>query len=454
MKRRKFLEKTMAGTAGVALGTAGLELASCSSDDANDKVILALIGTGDRGTQVLVNTCKVNENVEVKYLCDVNEVKLGKCLTRFGSELGYQPATVKSMKAVFDDQDIDAVIIATPEHWHALATIWACQAGKDVYVEKNPTLNIWEGRKIIEAAEKYKRIVQIGFQNRSAPYGYTAQQFIKEGKLGKIIHVKSYNMLGGRKWHPQEDTPVPEGLDWDAWLGPAPARQYNPGIHDMEQRGGWNNYWAYSGGKLADDASHVMDLARLVLGNPGHPPSVYCCGGNWAWGSECEVPEIQVITYNFEDFTMTCESGNATNYMKKTPGEIRQSNSKLPDWSQNATRTEIYGSEGMMYLGRHGGGWQAFGENEELLAQEYGLFPDSLHQQNFIDCVRTRKQPNGNVLQGHLSAVLVHLGNIASRIGEKHLIFDGEKELFTNSEEANQLLKYAYREPYVIPEKV
>jgi hypothetical protein len=192
----------------------------------------------------------------------------------------------------------------------------------------------------------------------------------------------------------------------------------------------------------------------MVLGDPGHPKSIYGWGGNNAWGSERETPEFQTITYDFDDYSLTCESGIATNYMIKTPGEIRFSDSQFPDWKQNATRTEIYGTEGIMYLGRHGGGWQVFGKDGEVLAQEYGIFPDAVHQQNFVECIRSRKQPNGNVEQGHNSATLVHLGNIAYRAGNQQLLFDGENERFISNDKANALLKASYREPYIIPENV
>lgn len=452
MKRRDFIGKTIIGASGLSLGTSGLLPAS--NMGANDKIVLAIIGSGSRGTSTIINTCKVNKNVEIKTVCDVNDLKAAKAIDQMEKELGYKPAHSRDMKAVFDDKDINAVWISTPEHWHALATVWACQAGKDVYVEKNPTINIWEGRKMVEAAEKYNRIVQIGFQNRSAAYGFSAREYIKSGKLGQIVHVKSYNMLGGSKWTAQPDEEIPQGLNWDSWLGHTAYRPYNPGIHDMNGRGGWGSFWDFSGGTLADDASHVMDLARMVLGDPGHPKSVYGWGGNFAWGSERETPEFQSITFDFDDFTMTCESGNATNYMEKTPGEIRNSDSQFPDWKQNATRTEIYGTEGMMYLGRHGGGWQVLGNKGEILAQEYGIFPDTWHQQNFIDCIRSRRQPNGHVEQGHLSATLVHLGNIAYRVGNKQMFFDGKNERFIDNDDANQLIKTSYRENYTIPEKV
>ncbi len=451
MKRRTFINSTILGTAGLAVGPS--VIATGAAFGANDKVVLALIGAGGRGRGTIINACKVNQGVEIKYVCDVNDHKSALTINKIEEQLGYRPLLVRDMKEVFDDREVDAVWISTPEHWHALSSIRALQAGKHVYVEKNPNISIWEGRKMVEASEKYHKVLQIGFQNRSAPYAFSAREFIQSGQLGKVVHVKSYNMLGGSRWSAKPDAEVPAGLDWDAWIGPAPFRNYNPGVHDMESRGGWLNFWNFGGGKLSDDGSHVMDLARLVLGDPGHPGSVYCCGGNRAWGSAGkETPEFQAITYDFKDFTMTCESGSATNYMSKTPTEIRMSDSKFPEWSQNSTRTEIYGTEGVMLLGRHGGGWQVFGKEREVIAQEYGIHPDDRHQRNFIASIRGLEKPNGDALQGHLSATLVHLGNIAYRAGNKHLVFDGENERFVNCEESNQYLKTAYREHYTIPE--
>lgn len=452
MERRKFIQNSLVGTTGLALGGSGLISASCQG--ANDKIVLGLVGAGGRGLDTIISTCKVNENVEIKTVCDVKTSRLEIAVFQIEKELGYKPGISKNMKEIFDDRDIDAVWISTPEHWHALATVWACQAGKDVYVEKNPTINIWEGRKMIEAANKYKRIVQVGFQNRSAPYGFSARDYIQSGKLGKIVHVKCYNMLGGGKWISQPDQETPEWIDWDAWLGPAPYRPYNPGITDAKGRGGWLDFWAFGGGALSDDASHVLDLARLVIGDPPQPKSIYACGGNWPWRSEKETPEFISITYDFEDFTLTCDSGNATNYMKKTPNDIRMDPKRFPDWRTNATRTEIYGTEGLMYLGRHGGGWQVVGENSEIIAQDGGKMPDVEHQQNFIESLRTRKKPNGDVVQGQLSACLIHLAHVAYRVGNKQLYFDAENERFIDNDQANNFLKSTYRDNYKIPENV
>lgn len=448
------MNKSAAGVVGATLATRTMAAPLPPTiRGANDKVVLALIGAGNRGHEVMLNTLRKVGHVTVKTICDVNQKRVSAPMNSAFEVQRTWPDFVADMRAVYDDPDVDAVIIATPEHWHALASVWAMQAGKDVYVEKCPTLTVWEGRKLIEAARKYARVLQIGTQNRSAPYGWSARQFVAEGGLGKVVHVKSYNLLAGSRWQPQPDAAVPEGLDWDAWLGPAPYVPYNPGRHSMAGRGGWGQFWAYSGGLLADDASHVLDLARLVLGDPDHPVSVYHAGGNRAFGSDRETPEMQCITYDFGDFTLTCESGDFTPYMKKSSPEVRMGD-RFPYWPQNSTRTEIYGTERMMLLGRHGGGWQVFEQDGSEVAHEFGRFPDDPHHKNFVECVRSRTDPNGNVEQGHLSATLVHLGNIAYRTGNRHLLFDPRNERFTNSEEANQLLRTPYREPYVLPDQV
>jgi predicted dehydrogenase len=452
MDRRDFIKRGFIATAGIGLGANTLFSSSCVG--ANDRIVLALVGSGDRGLSCIINCCKINENVVIKTVCDVNKTKLAKAVAQVEKELGYRPGSTGNMNEIYDDRDVDAVWIATPEHWHTLAAIRACQAGKDVYVEKNPSINIWEGRKLVEAAAKYKRIVQVGFQNRSAAYAFSAREYIRSGKLGKIVTVKSYNMLGGSRWVEEPETAVPAWLDWDKWLGPAPMRPFSPSIVEENSRGGWLNYWAYSGGGLADDASHVMDLARLVIDNPPHPQSVYCWGGNHVFGGKRETPEYQSIVYDFGSFTMTCDNACATNYMIKTPNDIRHDKTRFPDWRNNATRTEIYGTEGLMYLGRHGGGWQVLGPGNEIVAQDGGVFPDNEHQFNFIESLRTRKQPNGDVEECHRSATLVHLGNIAYRVGNKQLVFDPETEKITNSDVADKLAKGSYRKGYEVPEKV
>src|SRR6478609_10280856 len=187
----------------------------------NNKVVLALIGAGGRGSTLGGNLGKV-ENTEFKYICEVNDQKGAEITKKLEEIRGVAPKRVTDMRRVFEDKDVDGVVVATPEHWHALASVWACQAGKDVYVEKCPTMTIWEGRQLIEAARKYKRIVQVGFENRSGPYAATARDYIRSGKLGKIRLVKVYNLLpGGGPFKEEPVSAVPPGVDWDLFQGPA-----------------------------------------------------------------------------------------------------------------------------------------------------------------------------------------------------------------------------------------
>ena len=247
---------------------------------ANDKVILALIGAGARGTSVILSMKEHTPNVEVKYVCDIDDSRGGNAVDELSKMQGYKPEKIADMQYVFEDKDVDAVVISTPEHWHALATVRACEAGKDVYVEKNISLSIEEGQKMIDAAGETKRIIQCGTQNRSAKYNEQARDYIQSGKLGKVVHVKSFCMLPGddKPWVLKPDSPVPAGLDWNQWLGPAPLVPYNIGRHKS-----WYDWWAYSGGiALAGDASHVMDLARMVLGDPDHPHRFIAKEESWS----------------------------------------------------------------------------------------------------------------------------------------------------------------------------
>ncbi|MDR0541753.1 MAG: Gfo/Idh/MocA family oxidoreductase [Dysgonamonadaceae bacterium] len=410
---------------------------------ANNKVILALIGAGGRGSQLILSLRQCAENVEVKYVCEVDDQRGGSVIQELGKQQGYEPKRVTDMRKVFDDRDVDAVVIATPEHWHALASIWACEAKKDVYVEKNVCLSSEEGKKMIEAAKRNKRIVQCGTQNRSADYAWSARDYIASGKLGKIVTVKAYCMLPGtREWILKPDSPVPAGLDWDQWLGPAESVPYNVSRHKA-----WSDWWAYSGGAaMSGDASHVIDLARIALGDP-KPKAVFCAGGRVIFNDKREIPDNQTVAFDMGEYVLSLESSQYGNYMYKTPQDIRFSD-KFPEWRNNATRIEIYGSEGLMYLGRHGGGWQVLGPNNEFVAQAAGYFPDEAHHRNFIECIRNRKQPNAPVEQGVASATMINLANLSYRSGKNLIALNAETGAVEENEKAAELDKRTYREGY------
>ena len=420
------------------------------ADKANDKIIMGIIGVGGRGRDTGRAFCQ-REDVEIKYACDADLKRIGDFPNQLERIQNKPVKAVQDMRVVFDDPEVDAVLITTCDHWHGLATIWACQAGKDVYVEKPASHNIWEGRKMVEAVEKYQRVVQVGMQNRSAPYVQAARDYIASGELGDVPLIKVFNMKGGGKFRMPENSDAPEGLDYKLWLGPAPSRPYNA----AHCHAGWKKFWAYSGGDMADDGVHQLDIARMIMGDHPAPGAVNGSGGRIAFDDDREVPDTQVVSYEFENHVMTFELTQFGPYMHKTPPEVRDTD-KLPNWPQNATRIEVYGTKGMMYLGRHGGGWQVLKENGKVVDQYYGRQTSAEHRANFLDCVRSRKTPNAHIEIGHQSASLVHLGNLAVRMGGARLEYDRTQEAITNNEQAqnNELRKRNYRDGFTVPEEV
>jgi predicted dehydrogenase len=437
MHRRTFLG------AAVGLAVAGRSIA------ASDKVVVGMVGVGGRGTQLTGFFCQ-RPDVEIAWICDVNNKRFEEAGKIVEQAKGTRPKTTGDFRRILDDKSVDAIVNATPEHWHAVSTIMACQAGKDVYLEKAESHNIWEGRKAVEAARKYKRVVQIGMQTRSAPYGRTALEAIRAEKFGKVHLVRVYNMLGGRRrlvMGPDEQPP--QSLDWDMWLGPAPTRPYNPAYLRRL-------HWDLDGGSLTGDTIHQLDLARWVIGK-GYPQWVQHAGDKYAFaGDDSEQPDTRVITYEYGDMTLTIEHTEWTPYMKKISPEVRDGKD-LPEWYPFiGTKIEIYGTEGMMLLGRVGGGWQIFGPNGEK--GPWDKYPHTQmqldHVGNFISCIRTRQKPCADIEDGHISAALCHMGSISYRCGNRKLIFDAAHETFTGDAAANQYLRRTYRAPWIIPEKI
>jgi predicted dehydrogenase len=454
--RRRFVSESANQVAGLAAGASLLASASpAAAKSANDKVVLALLGAGGRGTGVAAGFA-ARKDAEIGYVCDLHDDRLASACKTIATHQGREPKALKEMRRLFDAKDLDAVIVATPDHWHALATILACQAGKDVYVEKPPSHNIWEGRKMVEAARKYRRIVQVGTQNRSAPYNLAARDYIKSGKLGDIHFCKVFNMKAGGQFRLPADDKPPSGFDWEAWLGTAPARPHNSTIF----KGGWHHYWTYSGGDFANDGIHQLDLAMMLLGDPELPRSVYGTAGRFAFQDDQEVPDTQVVTYEFPKLIVTFELSLYTPYMEKIATDIRNASDVFPFWPQCGTRIELYGSKGIMYMGRHGGGWQVYTKPKrqsrpgELVAQFKGRPGDHPHQDDFIASIKSRKRPNADIEIGHKSAVLVHLGNIAHQVGNQKLVFDPETETFAGNEAANRLRRRENRTKYEVPEQV
>ena len=452
LNRRQFVSKT--GKLGAAAAGAAIlsNARSVWATPANDKITLGFIGVGGRGGNLLrdfVNRgdCQIAWAADV----DIDRAEAAAASVAKNHE-GQKPKAVQDFRSVLDDKGVDAVIVATPDHWHALATIQACQAGKDVYVEKPPTHDCWEGRKMVEAARKYKRIVQVGTQNRSAPYNMAAKKYIEDGKLGKIHFCRVYNQKNWPNFPAVPDSDPPASLNWDMLNGPAPAAKYNASLRNQ-----WHHFWRYSGGDIVNDAIHQIDLARWLLG-VDYPKSVYSTGGRFDQEGAAETPDTQMALFDFDKLVLSFELTLYTPYMLKISPIIRNSDDQFQYWPQCATRIEIYGSDGLMVVGRHGGGWQVFirPKLQEGVVRDQlkGRFPDPEHQTNFIDCIRTRKTPNADIEEGHRSMLLSHLANISYRLGGQKLVIDPKTEKIIGNDEAMQLYRRTYREPYVIEEQV
>ena len=439
LPRRDFLKKSAAATAAVAA------LGGTNVLGANERIIVGVMGVGGRGTQVMLKFAE-RKDVEIAYVCDADTRRANSARAAVEKATGRAPKAVQDFRRVLEDKSVDVLLNATPDHWHALGTILACQAGKDVYVEKPLAHNIWEGRKTVEAARKYQRVVQVGMQTRSSAYAQKAAEIVRSGRLGPIHLVRVFNVM---QHGMSKDTaqPIPAEVDFDLWCGPAAKAP-----HYLAYR--WLNLYEYSCGPIPGDAIHQLDLARMVIGNPPAPKSVSATGGIRVLRDGRDTPDTQLATFDYDDFTLQFDGALWTPYMTKTPMNQRDQD-LIPNWPFNATRIELLGTKGFMYVGRHGDGWQLYDENAKLIETSPGRQGDALHIENFLQCVRSRAKPAADVEQGQQSVLLSHLANIACRVGNRTLAFDAQTETFPGVPEANLFLKRpSCREPWVVPEKV
>jgi predicted dehydrogenase len=458
MQRREFIKTGISSTLGFGAGLTILtEPASVRGAAANEKINMALIGCGGRGADLLhgsdyhgIRQTGFQEfaDVNVLYCCDAQKARGERAAQRSGAK------HVADMRIILDDKNVDAVICALPDHWHALAAVRACQAGKDVFTEKPASHSAWEGQKMIEAARKYKRVVQHGTQNRSAPYNKDAKNFIEEGKLGDIHLCRVFNQkreVNSFKINTGE--PTPEGFDWSGWVGPAAERPYASNLHPRN----WRQLWDFSAGDFANDGIHQVDLARWLIGKE-FPKSAYTNGGRFTDpNSDGETPDTLVATFEYDDMLLVAEETLYSDYILKIDPEVRQTD-MFPYWMQCATRIEIYGTKGLMMVARHGGGWQVFTRPKDrqpvVTAFGHGRFPDGEHKRNFLDCIRSRELPNSDIETGHRSTLLIHYATISYRLGCEKLLINQEDGTIVNNPAANKFWKREYRPPYVVPEEV
>jgi predicted dehydrogenase len=325
---------------------------------------------------------------------------------------------------------VQAVVIATPDHWHALMAVAACQAGKDVYVEKPLSLVVREGRAMVKAARDHKRVVQVGSQQRSGAHYQKARQLISEGAIGEVHQISvgfTRNVLPGFR---PKDLPVDaSNLDWEMWLGPAPKVAFDPFRCLYNFR--W--FWDYSGGQMTNFGAHHLDIARWVLGAKA-PTAVSGLGGRFAMKDGGETPDVQEVLYSFPGCVVTW-----------TARELNK--------GERTDDIEFHGTKGTLAISRSGFKVVPDPSNNDKTAkpaaalEEKGAELDRAHIANFLECVKSRARPNADVEEGHLSATMCHLGNIATRLG-RSLQWDAERELCVGDAEANRRLSKSYRKPW------
>ncbi|MBN1488533.1 MAG: Gfo/Idh/MocA family oxidoreductase [Phycisphaerae bacterium] len=446
LSRREFINRSAGTAAALAVGYAA-QAATTSAPASRGKYVIGMMGLGIRGPWLLREELTKRPEVEIAYLCDVDAVRLQAAGKLVEEATGRKPKLVDDFRRILDDKNVHALFNTTPDHWHAFPTILACQAGKDVYVEKPASHNPWEGRKMVEAARKYNRVVQVGSQTRSGPYVQRAIEFIRSGQLGDIHFVRVLNMKHRESIGHKPDEPVPEGVNYDRWLGPAPQRPFNRNRFHYT----WHWVWDYSGGDIINDGVHQIDLARWVSGKD-YPKAVSATGGQFGFDDDQETPDTQVVTWDFDDMTMVFELTLWTPYMEKTEWNFRDTD-QFPDWRFNAMRVELYGTKGLMMLGRQGAGWQVFGPGGQEIAAGPGRHPHGPHLDNFFACMESRARPSADIEEGHRSTLLCQIGNIAYRLGRK-LTFDAKTESFVNDEGANGYLKRQGRAPWTISDVV
>jgi predicted dehydrogenase len=452
--RRDFLKDAAKTTVGVSTLSGITFLAHPERVfGANDRVRVAVCGLHGRGKDHLAAFSRL-PNVEIAALCDVDENVLGKAVGKVGGD----PPTYVDMRKLLENKSIDAISIATPNHWHSLMAIWACQAGKDVYVEKPCSHNFWEGRQLVRAAEKYNRIVQHGTQIRSAPAIQEAVKGLHEGAIGEVyvgrgLCFKWRDTIG----HAPEE-PVPAGVHYDLWTGPAPLKPFTPNRFHYN----WHWIWDTGNGDLGNQGVHQVDVARWGLGVK-FPNRVSAVGGHFMFDDDQQTPNTLNCAFEFDlpDGKRKLMEFEVRHWITNSEADIGRGGlvaGKHRFFGHHNTIGNIfYGSDGYLATGDEDASsyetWLGKGEKSGPHAHGGGD-----HFGNFIDCVRSGKREglNAPIEEGHISCALVHLANASYRLG-RALRFDSESQQVVGDDEANSLLRDAdrgYRAPFAVPEEV
>lgn len=428
--RKEFLKASLAAGGAALIARSRVAAAVAPKGSPNGDVRLAIIGCRGKGASHIKDFLKV-EGAKIVALCDVDSEVLAKHVQAFALR-NEKVETYRDVRKLLENPNIDAVVIATPNHWHSLMTVWACQAGKDVYVEKPVSHNVWEGRKCVEAAAKYQRIVQAGTQSRSAEELHQAIAYIRAGNIGKIKWARGLcykpRETIGRTSGPQ---PVPASIDYDLWSGPAPLV---PPRRNSAKNGSvhydWHWFWNYGGGDIANQGIHQMDLCRWALGQEGLPPSVMSIGGRFGYEDDAETPNTQICVYNYEPAPLIFE----------VRGLPRKAGMRAMDAYRGRSVGVVIQCEGGYFAAGESGGGFIY-DNDGKQMQPFTGPGGGAHQKNFIAAVRSRKQSDvfAPIEGGHISSALCHLGNISYRLGADQAT-DAIKEAVKASETTSDSL--------------
>jgi len=427
--RRSFLKTA----SGVVAAPAFLRSAR-----ADEKFTVAMMGFRGRGRGLLYGFAELPE-VNVKTICDVDTRLFDEAQKAVEERQGSQPGIETDFRRLLDDPDIDAVVMGTPTHWHAIPTVLACQAGKHVYVEKPAGHNIKEGQAMLSAARKYDKVVQVGIQSRSGRNYEEACEYIRTGALGKVVFAKAWESAKQKSIGYPADEPVPEGVDYDMWLGPAPERPFNRSRFHSS----WRWFFDYGTGDLGNDGVHRVDYARRGLAAgfeamgkklPDWPKSVSASGGKLFFDDAQQWPDTLVVTWDYPGAMLTYEMRN----WQPTPME------------GEAEGAAVYGENGYVVIGN--GNWRAYDGRNKIVAAgaEAKSYDDVTHKRDMLTAIRDGHRTACDIEIGHVASGLIHLGNISWRTDRK-LKFDGDSETFVEDPEANKLLGRAYREPWTLP---
>jgi predicted dehydrogenase len=434
---------------------------------ANDKVNVGIVGLGGRGTNHLNIYARLPE-ARVAGLCDIDQAARERAQANLAKAGGDKAKEFEDMREAFADPGIDAVSIATPNHWHALAAIWAMKAGKDVYGEKPACYNIHEGQRMIQVARETKRMLQIGSQHRSMPYKIKAMQAMHQGLIGQIYLAKGLCFKRRASIGHKENSPTPAGVNWDLFLGPAPMRPFN----ELRFKYNWHWFWDTGNGDIGNQGVHEIGVCRWAMGDPEWPKTAFAQGGKYAYTDDQETPNTLLASYDYGGREIVFEvrgllTGAEGFPVRRRTGAPAEGAVAPPASPAPATTAPIaappinimvgnlfYGTEGWAAMSDQG--FQAFkGESNELIMEDHpepGPGGDStgLHMQNFLAACHSRnhKELHDEIGNAYLSASMCHLANISYRVGRKLTINPGPN--FVNDAEANKLQTRDYRKPYVV----